>query len=92
MTRRGSRPAPALAEDVGDDDAGLVQRDVREHDLARDVADRPDAASGAQPTVDRDRATGGLDARALEAEALDVRGAADGDEQAFGEEVKKAVS
>ena len=42
-----------LPEDVGDDDARVVHRHVRERAVPDDVADRPDPGSGPHPVVDR---------------------------------------
>jgi hypothetical protein len=71
-----------LAEDVRGDDAALVLADVGERPEAGDVADRPQALADAQLRVDRDAMGAGLDADGLEADAVDARAAARGDEQA----------
>ena len=71
-----------LAEDVRGDDLALVLADVGQRPDAVDVADRPEALARAQARVDRDPVRVGLDADRLQADPLDPRAAAGGDEQA----------
>ena len=70
-----------LAEDVRGDDLALVLADVRQLPDAGDVADRPQPLADAEALVDRDAAGVGLDADRLEADPLDARPPAGGDEQ-----------
>ncbi len=65
----------------GGDDVALVLADVGQRPDAGDVADRPQPLAGAQPRVDRDAARVGLDADRLQADAVDARAPAGGDEQ-----------
>src|SRR5207248_4569557 len=64
-------------------DAPLVLADVREGGDSGDVADAPDALSGAEAFVDRHPPARELDAEELEADPLDVRPPAGRDEQAL---------
>ena len=71
-----------LAEDVRRDDLALVLADVGQRPDPDDVADRPEALARAQVRVDRDSVAIGLDPDGLQAEPVDARAAAGGDEQA----------
>src|SRR5690606_37097706 len=86
------REGLGAADGLGRDDA-LRLRDVREHELRGDVADRVDVLDvGAHDVVDRDGAAlGELDAGVLEAEALDVGGEADGHEHLVDDELARLV-
>ena len=57
------------------DDLALVLADVGERPDPVDVADRPQALTGAQVRVDRDPVRVGLDADRLEADLADARAA-----------------
>src|SRR5215218_4404081 len=72
---------PWVAEEVRGDHAPLVLADVGERPDAGDVADRPEPLGGAKVRVDRDAAWVRLDADGLEANAVDPRSPAGGDEQ-----------
>src|SRR5204863_8628550 len=65
---------------VGSGDAALVLADVGERPDPGHVADRPQALAGAHPGIDIDLALAGVEADGLEADALDARAAAGGDE------------
>lgn len=69
------------AGDVRSGDASLVHADVGERHDAGDVADGPDAISGASVRVDSNALRVGLDADGLETDAFDAGLAAGGDEQ-----------
>jgi hypothetical protein len=75
-----------VSEDVGGDDVAFVLPDVGEWPDAVDVADGPQVVAGAQVRVDRDPVAIGLDADGLEADALDPRSPAGGDEDAVATE------
>ena len=83
---------PVLAEDVRGDDLALVLADVGQRPGAVDVADRPEALVGdAQVVVDLDPVRVGLDPDRLQADALDPRAAAGGDEDAVAAQLAAVV-
>ena len=63
------------------DDPALILPDVGQLPDAVDIADRPQALARAQARVDRDPAATGFDADGLEAEPIDARTPAGGDEE-----------
>ena len=81
-----------LAEDVRRDDVALVLPDVGQRPDAGDVADRPQALARAQARVDGDAARVGLDADGLQAEPLDARAPAGGDEQPVAAQLRPSSS
>ena len=70
-----------LPEDVGRYDLALVLADVGQLPDAGDVADRPQALSGAEPFVDGNPAAIRLDPDGLQADTRHARSPARGDEQ-----------
>ena len=89
VTLKVASPAPTeavvglarLAEDVRRDDPALILPDVGQLPDAVDIADRPQALAHAQARVDGDSAAVGFDADGLQAEPIDARPSACGDEQ-----------
>src|SRR5213075_394296 len=75
-----------LAEDVGGDDLALVLADVRERPDPGDVADRPQPLARAQARVDGDPVAVGL-----EAEPVDARSPAGGDEEAVTAQLRTVI-
>jgi len=80
-----------LAEDVGRDHLALVLADVGERPDAGHIADRPQALVRAHAGVDRDPVGVGLDADRLQADPLDARAPAGGDEEAVAAQLPAVV-
>ena len=73
------------------DDPGLILPDVGQLPDAVDIADRPQALARAQARVDWDPAAVGFDADGLQAEPIDARTPAGGDEQPIAAQLPAVV-
>ena len=62
-----------LAQDVRRDDVALVLPDVGERPDAGDITDRPQPLARAQPRIDRDASSVGVDADGVQSDVVDAR-------------------